>query len=88
MLGWKYSGGIVIGLTRLYMPLTALLLRRSCKAAAQSAGENYDKGQLDAAALNLRRRRQLFSLGSASKFDVGRAEKKLVQLQQDSSTPR
>ena len=51
-------------------------------AAAQSAEENYHKAQLDAAALNLRRQRQLLALGSAHKSDVARAEEKLAQLQQ------
>jgi hypothetical protein len=51
-------------------------------AAAQSAEENYHKAQLDAAALNLRRQRQLLALGSAHRSDVARAEEKLAQLQQ------
>ncbi len=59
---------------------TAALARAS--AAAQSAEENYHKAQLEAAALNLRRQRQLFSLGSAHKSDVARAEEKLAKLQQ------
>ena len=66
--------------------VTAALTQAS--AAAQRAEANYQKAQLDAAALNLRRQRQLFSLGSASKFDVARAEKKLAQLQQGGQAPR
>lgn len=57
-------------------------------AAAQTAKENYRKAQLDAAALNLRRQRQLLALGSAHKSDVSRAEEKLDRLQQsDSASP-
>lgn len=56
--------------------------------AAQSAKENYHQAQLDAAALNLRRQRQLLSLGSARKSDVTRAEEKLARLQRDEETPR
>ena len=65
---------------------TAALARAS--AAAQTAEENYRKAQLDAAALNLRRQRQLLALGSAHKSDVARAEEKLEQLQQGNQTPR
>jgi len=57
-------------------------------AAAQIATEHYRKAQLDAAALNLRRQRQLFALGSARKSDVARAEEKLAALQRDDQTPR
>jgi hypothetical protein len=59
---------------------TAALARAS--AAAQVAEANYRKAQLDAAALNLRRQRQLLALGSAHKSDVARAEEKLAQLRQ------
>lgn len=57
-------------------------------AAAQIATEHYRKAQLDAAALNLRRQRQLFALGSARKSDVVRAEEKLAALQRDDQAPR
>jgi hypothetical protein len=53
------------------------------KSLAQTAEDKYHKSQIEAAALNLQRQKQLFSRGSASKFDVARAEKKLAQLQQD-----
>jgi len=55
--------------------------------AAQSAEENYHKAQLDAAALNLQRQRQLLALGSAHKSDVARAEAKLANLQQGDQAP-
>lgn len=55
-------------------------------AAAQTAEENYQKAQLDAAALNLRRQRQLLALGSAHKSDVARAEEKLDRLQHGDPT--
>jgi len=55
--------------------------------AAQSAEENYHKAQLENAALNLSRQRKLFSLGSAHKSDVARAEDKLARLQQDNQAP-
>jgi hypothetical protein len=67
---------------------TATAALAQASTAAKSAEENYHKAQLDAAATNLRRQRQLFSLGSASKFDVARAEKKLAQLQQSDQAPR
>ena len=57
-------------------------------AAAQAATENYRKAQLDAAALNLRRQRQLLALGSARKSDVARAEEKLAALQGGDQTSR
>ena len=57
-------------------------------AAAQGAEDIYHKAQLDAAALNLRRQRQLLVLGSAHKSDVARAEEKLAQLKQDNQAPR
>jgi hypothetical protein len=50
--------------------------------AAETAETKYQKAQLDAAELNLRRQRQLLKLGSAHKSDVARAEEKLAQLQQ------
>ncbi|MEO6969668.1 MAG: hypothetical protein ABI217_02090 [Chthoniobacterales bacterium] len=50
---------------------TATLARAS--AIEQTADENYRKAQLDAAALNLRRQRQLLALASAHKSDVARA---------------
>ncbi len=62
---------------------TASLAQAS--AAAQTAKTNYEKAQLDAAALNLRRQRQLFAQGSARKSDVARAEEKLATLQQSAS---
>jgi len=55
--------------------------------AAQTAEDTYHKAQLDAAALNLRRQRQLLALGSAHKSDVARAEEKLAQLQQGDPAP-
>jgi hypothetical protein len=58
------------------------------QAAAQSAEENYRKAQLENAALNLSRQRKLFSLGSALKSDVARAEERLAKLQQDEQGPR
>jgi hypothetical protein len=67
---------------------TATAALAQASAAAQSAEENYHKAQLEAAALNLRRQRQLLALGSARKSDVARAEKKLAQLQQGSQAPR
>jgi hypothetical protein len=57
-------------------------------AAAQAAEATYRKAQLDAAVLNLRRQRQLLSLGSARKSDVARAEEKLAQLQQGNQARR
>ena len=57
-------------------------------AAAQSAEETYHKAQLDAAALNLRRQRQLLALGSARKSDVARAEERLAKLQQNNQAPQ
>ncbi|MEO5754492.1 MAG: hypothetical protein ABIR38_07270 [Chthoniobacterales bacterium] len=62
----------------------ATLARAS--AAAQAATENYRKAQLDAAALDLRRQRQLHAQGSARKSDVARAEEKLATLQRDDRT--
>lgn len=59
----------------------ATLARAS--AAAQAAAESYRKAQLDAAALNLHRQRQLLALGAARKSDVARAEEKLATLQRD-----
>jgi hypothetical protein len=64
---------------------TATLARAS--ATAQTADAKYHKAQLDAAALNLRRQRQLLALGSARKSDVARAEEKLAALQRDDQTP-
>ena len=67
---------------------TATAALAQASAAAQSAEENYHKAQLEAAALNLRRQRQLLALGSARKSDVARAEANLAQLQQGNQTPR
>ena len=64
----------------------AALARAS--AAAQTADAKYHKAQLDAAALNLRRQRQLLALGSAHKSDVTRAEEKLATLQRDDQPSR
>ena len=64
----------------------ATLARAS--AVAQTAEDNYNKAQLDAATLNLRRQRQLLALGSARKSDVARAEEKLATLQRGDQTPR
>lgn len=55
------------------------------QAAAQSAEESYHKAQLENAALNVSRQRKLFSLGSAHKSDVARAEERLAKLQQPDS---
>jgi len=52
------------------------------QGAVQNAEENYRKAQLENAALNLSRQRKLFSLGSAHKSDVARAEEKLANLKQ------
>lgn len=65
---------------------TAILARAS--ATAQTAEQNYSKAQLAAAALNLRRQRQLLALGSARKSDVARAEEKLAALQDGDQTSR
>ena len=50
-------------------------------AAAQTANANYQQARLDAAALNLRRQKQLLAAGSARKSDVARAEERLAALQ-------
>jgi hypothetical protein len=52
------------------------------EAAAKTAEDNYHKAQLENASLNVSRQRKLFSLGSARKADVTRAEDKLAKLQQ------
>jgi hypothetical protein len=65
---------------------TVTLARAS--AAAKTADANYHKAQLDAAALNLRRQRQLLARGSARKSDVSHAEEKLAALQRGDQTPR
>jgi hypothetical protein len=52
------------------------------EAAAHTAEDNYHKAQLENASLNVSRQRKLFSLGSARKADVTRAEDKLAKLQQ------
>lgn len=62
----------------------ATLARAS--AAAANAQENYRKAQLDAAALNLRRQRQLLAQGSARRSDVARAEEKLAALERGEQT--
>lgn len=64
----------------------ATLARSS--AAAEAATERYRKAQLDAAALDLRRQRQLLAQGSAHKSDVARAEEKLATLQRGDQTAR
>lgn len=56
------------------------------EATAQGARTKYDQAQLDAAALGLRRQRQLYAVGSARKSDVARAEEKLATLQQSESS--
>jgi cysteine sulfinate desulfinase/cysteine desulfurase-like protein len=56
-------------------------------AAAQTANANYQKAQLDAAALNLRRQKLLLALGSARKSDVARAEEKLAALRRGEQMP-
>lgn len=57
-------------------------------AAAQTANANYQQAQLDAAALNLRRQKQLLAVGSARKSDVARAEEKLAALQRGEDGPQ
>jgi hypothetical protein len=49
-------------------------------ADAQAANEKYQEAQLDAAALNLRRQKQLLAVGSARESDVAHAEEKLATL--------
>jgi hypothetical protein len=49
-------------------------------AAAQAAAASLAKAELDAALLNLQRQQKLFTLGSARKSDVARAEEKLAAL--------
>lgn len=66
----------------------ALATLAQASAAAQAADESYDKAQLEAAELNLRRQRQLLAQGSARKSDVARAEEKLATLQGSEQTPR
>jgi hypothetical protein len=56
-------------------------------AAAQTASANYQKAQLEAAALNLRRQKLLLALGSARKSDVARAEEKLAALRRGEQKP-
>ncbi len=66
----------------------AMATLAQASAAAQAATEDYRKAQLDAAALNLRRQRQLLAHGSARKSDVARAEEKLATLQRgDEKSP-
>ena len=60
----------------------AMAVFTQAQGAAQNAEENYRKAQLENAALNLSRQRKLFSLGSAHKSDVARAEEKLANLKQ------
>lgn len=60
----------------------AMAVFTQAQGAAQNAQENYRKAQLENAALNLSRQRKLFSLGSAHKSDVARAEEKLANLKQ------
>lgn len=55
-------------------------------AAAQTAKATCEQAQLDAAALNLKRQRQLLAQGSARKTDVARAEEKLAALQQSAGS--
>lgn len=45
------------------------------------------KVDVDAAALDLRRQRQLLAQGSARKFDVARTEEKLATLQRAETNP-
>mgnify|MGYP001793141952 CR=1 FL=1 len=56
-------------------------------AAAQTGDAKYRQAQLDAAALNLRRQKQLLAAGSARKSDVARAEDKLAALQLGEQKP-
>jgi hypothetical protein len=62
------------------LDVLAVSLARA-SAAAQAAKAAYRQAQLDAAALNLRRQKQLLAVGSARKSDVARAEEKLATLQ-------
>jgi Ni,Fe-hydrogenase III large subunit len=57
-------------------------------AAAQAANGAYRQAQLDAAALNLRRQKQLLAVGSARKSDVARAEEKLATLERGEEKER
>ncbi|MEO7724417.1 MAG: hypothetical protein ABIU29_06980 [Chthoniobacterales bacterium] len=66
----------------------ALATLAQASATSQAADESYDKAQLEAAELNLRRQRQLLAQGSARKSDVARAEEKLASLQVIEQTPR
>lgn len=66
--------------------LTVALARAN--AAAEAARAAYQQAQLDAAALNLRRQKQLLAVGSARKSDVARAEEKLATLQRGEERER
>ncbi len=66
-------------------PFLAALEQAS--GAAQAAEAKYRQAQLDAAALDLRRQKQLFAAGSARKADVTRAEEKLAELQHGEEKP-
>lgn len=66
----------------------ALATLAQASAKAQAADKSYDKAQLEAAELNLRRQRQLLAQGSARKSDVARAEERLATLQGSEQTPR
>ncbi|MGI8956546.1 MAG: hypothetical protein ACR2II_06490 [Chthoniobacterales bacterium] len=55
-------------------------------AAAQTAKATCERARLAAAALNLKRQRQLFAQGSARKTDVARAEEKLAALHQSTGS--
>ncbi len=65
----------------------ALEILARASAAAQTAEENYHQAQLETAARNLSRQRQLLALGSAHKSDVARAEEKLDRLQRGDERP-
>ena len=49
-------------------------------SAAHTAAANRERAELEAAEANLRRQRQLVSLGIGRKSEVARAEQKLAEL--------
>lgn len=58
----------------------AVRVLAGASAAAERANASYQQAQLDAAAIDLRRQKQLLAVGSARKSDVARAEEKLALL--------
>ena len=59
----------------------SLLAVADATAAAEKAQAAYEEAELDLAALNVRRQKQLLAAGCARKSDVARAEEKLAALQ-------